>query len=76
MWTVLARLDPTFAAADVGALVAQVSSLQAQVSRLQAEADGRPFAYAGLDPKLFVAGRDLRPSPGRVQVQDRKLTRR
>jgi HlyD family secretion protein len=51
---VLARLDPTFAAADVGALAAQVSSLQAQVSRLQAEADGRPFTYTGLDPNLSL----------------------
>jgi hemolysin D len=51
---VLARLDPTFAAADVGALAAQVSSLQAQVSRLQAEADGRPFIYTGLDPNLSL----------------------
>jgi HlyD family secretion protein len=51
---VLARLDPTFAAADVGALAAQVSSLQAQVSRLQAEAAGRPFTYSGLDPNLSL----------------------
>jgi HlyD family secretion protein len=51
---VLARLDPTFAAADVGALAAQVASLQAQVSRLQAEADGRPFTYAGIDPNLAL----------------------
>jgi hemolysin D len=50
----LARLDPTFAAADMGALAAQVSSLQAQVSRLQAEADGRPFNYTGLDPNLSL----------------------
>jgi HlyD family secretion protein len=51
---VLARLDPTFAAADVGALAAQVSSLQAQVSRLQAEVDGQPFAYSGIDPNLSL----------------------
>ena len=51
---VLARLDPTFAAADVGALAAQVSSLQAQVSRLQAEADGQPFTYTGIDPNLAL----------------------
>ncbi len=38
---VLARLDPTFAAADVGSLAAQVSSLQATVSRLQAESRGQ-----------------------------------
>jgi hemolysin D len=51
---VLARLDPTFAAADVGALAAQVSTLQAQVSRMQAEAEGRPFTYSGLDPNLSL----------------------
>ena len=51
---ILARLDPTFAAADMGALAAQVASLQAQVSRLQAEADGRPFTYTGLDPNLSL----------------------
>jgi HlyD family secretion protein len=51
---ILARLDPTFAAADVGALQAQVSSLQAEVSRLQAEAEGKPFVYTGLDPTLSL----------------------
>jgi hemolysin D len=51
---VLARLDPTFAAADVGALAAQVSTLQAQVSRMQAEADGKPFTYSGIDPNLAL----------------------
>ena len=51
---VLARLDPTFAAADEGALAAQVASLQAEVSRLRAEADGRPFDYSGLDPNLSL----------------------
>jgi HlyD family secretion protein len=49
---VLARLDPTFATADMGALVAQVSTLQAQVSRMQAEIENRPFTYAGLDPNM------------------------
>ncbi|MGH7153413.1 MAG: biotin/lipoyl-binding protein, partial [Acetobacteraceae bacterium] len=44
---VLAQLDPTFAAADVGALAAQVSSLQAEVSRLQAESEAKPFTYTG-----------------------------
>jgi hemolysin D len=46
----LARLDPTFAAADLAALSAQVSSLEAEVARLQAEADDKPFTYAGTDP--------------------------
>jgi hemolysin D len=47
---VLARLDPTFAAADVGALTAQQQSLSAEVARLQAEAADKPFTYAGDDP--------------------------
>jgi len=51
---VLARLDPTFAAADLGASAAQVSSLQAQVVRMQAEVDDKPFAYTGLDPNLSL----------------------
>jgi hemolysin D len=46
----LARLDPTFAAADLATLTAQVSSLEAAVARLQAEAEGKPFTYTGLDP--------------------------
>jgi hemolysin D len=51
---ILARLDPTFAAADMGALTAQVSTLQAQVARLQAEVENKPFAYSGLDPNLSL----------------------
>lgn len=51
---VLARLDPTFAAADLGSLAAQVSSLQAEVDREQAEAQGKPFTYTGLNPDLSL----------------------
>ncbi len=51
---VLARLDPTFAAADLGAQTAQVASLQAQVARMQAEVENRPFTYSGLDPNLSL----------------------
>jgi hemolysin D len=51
---VLARLDPTFATADMGTLVAQVSSLQAQVSRMQAEMENRPFTYSGQDPNMAL----------------------
>ena len=46
------KLDPTFAAADLGALTAQVSALQAQTSRMQAELENRPFTYSGMDPNL------------------------
>jgi hemolysin D len=51
---VLARLDPTFAVADVSALAAQVSALQAEVARLQAEAEGRVFTYTGSDKNLAL----------------------
>ncbi|MEO8715321.1 MAG: HlyD family type I secretion periplasmic adaptor subunit [Acetobacteraceae bacterium] len=51
---VLARLDPTFAAADLSALAVQVSALQAQVSRLRAQADGQIFAYSGLEPDMAL----------------------
>jgi hemolysin D len=51
---VLARLDPTFAAADVGASEALVSTLQAEVLRMQAEATGRPFTATGPDPNLSL----------------------
>ncbi|TIP52980.1 MAG: HlyD family type I secretion periplasmic adaptor subunit, partial [Mesorhizobium sp.] len=47
---VLARLDATFASADLSALATQVTTLEAEVARLKAEADGKPFIYDGLDP--------------------------
>ena len=46
----LARLDPTFTAADVASLAAQVTAYEAQSARLTAEATGKPFAYSGADP--------------------------
>jgi HlyD family secretion protein len=51
---VLARLDPTFASADAGALQAQVSSLQAEVARMQAEVEEQPFQYSGADPPMLL----------------------
>jgi hemolysin D len=39
----LATLDPTFAAADVGALTQQVASLDAQIERCEAELANRPY---------------------------------
>jgi hemolysin D len=41
---VLATLDPTFAAADVGALKLQIASLNAQIARCEAELASRPFS--------------------------------
>ena len=43
----LARLDPTFAAADAQTLETQVRSLQAEVDRLQAEQQGRSYTPDG-----------------------------
>ncbi len=40
---VLATLDPTFAAADVGALKQQIASLDAQIARCEAELANRPY---------------------------------
>jgi len=51
---VLARLDPTFATADLTALATQVTSLEAEVARLQAEAAGKPFDYTGSDPSWLL----------------------
>jgi hemolysin D len=53
---VLARLDPTFAAADRDALEGQVATYAAQVSRMQAEIDNRTFNYTGSDPHMALEG--------------------
>jgi HlyD family secretion protein len=52
----LARLDPTFATADMGALQTQVSSLQAEVDRLQAEATGRDYHPTAGDAMSVLQG--------------------
>ena len=46
----LARLDPTFAVADMKALEQQVASYQAQMDRDKAEAEGKPYVSARNDP--------------------------
>jgi hemolysin D len=51
---ILARLDPTFAAADLEALKSQVAGYSAQVGRLQAEMENRTFNYTGSDPHLAL----------------------
>jgi HlyD family secretion protein len=43
----LARLDPTFAAADAGQLQTKVDSLQAEVTRLRDELAGKPYFSDG-----------------------------
>jgi len=52
----LARLDPTFATADMGALLAQVDSLQTEVDRLQAEAAGTDYHPASSSPIAILQG--------------------
>lgn len=51
---VLARLDPTFAEADLAALEDQANSLEAEASRLRDESEGRPFKYNGTDPNWVL----------------------
>jgi HlyD family secretion protein len=51
---ILARLDPTFAAADLEALKSQVADYSAQVARMQAEVEDRPFVYYGSEPHLAL----------------------
>jgi HlyD family type I secretion membrane fusion protein len=51
---VLARLDPTFSAADVDALEVHVRSFQAEVDRLSAEASDQPYRPSTSDPAAAV----------------------
>jgi HlyD family type I secretion membrane fusion protein len=51
---VLARLDQTFSAADVGTAEAQVRSFRAEVNRLSAEANDTPYVPAVRDPAGVV----------------------
>ena len=53
---VLARLDPTFATADLGALQTQVASLQAEVDRLEAEATGKDYHPTAGDAMSVLQG--------------------
>ena len=52
--TILARLDPTFVAADASALNSQVASLQAEVNRLQAEASGTDYKPKEINPSTLL----------------------
>lgn len=53
---VLARLDPTFATADLASLQSQVSSLDAEVERLQAEANGETYRPKDASPIAVLQG--------------------
>ena len=73
----LARLDPTFAAADLAVLEAQAHSLDAEVARLRAEADGKPFSYTGADPdwtlQAAIYGDREAEFDAKVQNYDRRI---
>ena len=51
----LARLDPTFAAAEATASEAQLASLQCEVDRLEAETQGRAYLSDGSTPAQLQA---------------------
>ncbi|SFK84436.1 HlyD family type I secretion periplasmic adaptor subunit [Methylorubrum salsuginis] len=51
---VLARLDPTFAQADRGALVAQQEALRAELERLEAELADQPPRFTGEGPDVAL----------------------
>ncbi len=74
---VLARLDPTFAAADLAALELQVRSLDAEVARLRAEAEDKPFAYTGSDPdwllQAAIYGHRKAEFDAKVESYDRRI---
>ena len=52
---ILAKLDPTFTAADVGTYQAQVVSLQAEVNRLRDEVQDKPYVSDGTPESKFQA---------------------
>ena len=52
----LAQLDPTFATADLGTLVAQVAALEAEVARLEAEAASGPYRAPDAGPAAALQG--------------------
>ena len=73
----LARLDPTFAAADLATLEAQVQSLDAEVARLRAEADSKPFTYGGADANWLlqaaIYGHRAAEFEAKVENYDRRV---
>lgn len=75
---VLATLDPTFASADMGQLLARRRFLAAFVERLQAELDGRPqpetdLATAGPEERVRLALFAMRKEEFKAKVQANDL---
>lgn len=68
---VLAKLNPTFANADLQAISERVSSLQAELDRYRAEHGGKDFSYSGTDPdrRLQAAIYSQREAEYKYQLQ-------
>jgi HlyD family secretion protein len=73
----LARLESTFAGADLAALEAQVNSLEAEVARLEAEAQGKAFDYSGTDTswtlEAAIYGHRKAQFDAKVENYDRRM---
>jgi len=82
----LATLDPTFAAADVGAAASQIASLDAQIARAQAELARRDFspplaitpeaAYTALQRAYYVQRKGQFEAQLRAYDERSRKTRR
>ena len=69
----LARLDPTFASADLAALTEQVSILDAQVARLKAETEDKPFVYSGTNPNWMLQAAIYGHRTAEFEIKDQQL---
>jgi HlyD family type I secretion membrane fusion protein len=73
---VLARLDPTFSAADVGALQDQVRSFRAEVERLRAESSGAVYRPSTSDSAAAVQAALYRQRQAQYRAQVESDTQR
>jgi hemolysin D len=74
----LARLDPTYARADLTALTAQEQSYAAQVAQLQAQEDGKPYTLDPANPASALQLQTYRQQMGQynftIQGYDAKIS--
>jgi HlyD family secretion protein len=74
----LARLDPTYARADLTALTAQAQSYAAQVAQLQAQEDGKPYLPDPANPASALQLQTYRQQMGQysftMQGYDAKIS--
>lgn len=73
---VLAQLDPTFSAADAGALAAQVQSYQAEVDRLTAEASDAQYSPSKPDSVAAVQATLYRQRTAQYRAQIESYTQK